>query len=93
MFGILQYPLIDEINEIPNVCIQNFLTIQDHNGIPTLCVVVDENTKCKINYIVYRVGTGCEMNFKEIKNYIATTQDEKGYVWHWFWQTKFNKED
>ena len=82
MFRILKYPLIDEINEIPNVCIQNFLTIQDQNGIPTLWVVVDEDTKCKINYIIYKVGTGWEMNFKEIRNYIATTQDKKGSTWH-----------
>lgn len=93
MFRILKYPLTDGIIEIPNVCIQKFLTIQEQKGVPTLWVIVDEESKCKVDYVIYKVGTGWKMNYEEIKDYIATTQDNLGYVWHWFWAIRKNKEE
>ena len=49
---ILKYPLTDGIIEIPNVCIVKFLTIQQQNDVPTLWVLVDEESNCKVDYIV-----------------------------------------
>jgi hypothetical protein len=92
MYKILKYPLVDGITAIPNVCIVKFLTIQQQNNVPTLWILVDEETKCKIDYIIYKIGTGWSVTYEETKNYIATSQD-KGYVWHWFWQIRNQKED
>ena len=92
MYRILKYPLTDGIVGIPNVCVVKFLTIQEQNGVPTLWVLVDEESKCKVDYIVYKIGTGWKASYEETKNYIATNQDN-GFVWHWFWQLRSNKED
>ena len=73
MFRILKYPLEDGIVKI-NACIQNFLTIQEQNGVPTLWAVIDEESKCKSNYVIYKVGTGWRMTFEEIRNYTSAVR-------------------
>ena len=89
---ILKYPLTDGIIGIPNVYIVKFLDIQKQFDVPTLWCLVDDNAEEKYDYIVYKMGTGWNVTYEETKNYIATSQD-KGYVWHWFWQIRNKKED
>lgn len=89
---ILKYPLTDGIIEISNVCIVKFLTIQQQNDVPTLWILVDEESNCKVDYIIYKIGTGWNVTYGDTQNYIATSQD-KDYVWHWFWRIKNKKED
>ena len=52
----------------------------------------DEESNCKIDYIIYKIGTGWNVTYGDTQNYIATSQD-KDYVWHWFWRIKNKKED
>ena len=69
---ILKYPLTDGIIEIPKVCIVKFLTIQQQNDMPTLWVLVDEESNCKVDYIVYKIGTGWNVTYGDTQNYITS---------------------
>ena len=87
MLRILKYPLTDVIIGIANVHIIKFLDIQEQFDTPTLWCLVDDDAEEKYDYLIYKLGTGWKVTSEETANYIATSQD-KGFVWHWFWQIR-----
>ena len=66
-----------------NDSIEKFLHIECQDGWPMVWVLINDELE-KESYDIYCIGTGWEFNPKEDDEYLGTTIDQCGFVWHYF---------
>lgn len=64
-------------------CIIKILNIQEQNGIPVMWAIVDPDDEVIEPLKIIAIGTGWELP-TGLEDYLGTTQDEYGFVWHYF---------
>ena len=64
-------------------CIIKILNIQEQNGTPIMWAIVDPDNEVVEPLKIVAIGTGWELP-TGLENYLGTTQDKYGFVWHYF---------
>ena len=64
-------------------CIIKILSIQEQNGKPMMWAIVDPDNDAVEPLEIIAIGTGWELP-TGLDEYLGTTQDKYGFVWHYF---------